>query len=358
NGADPRALLTAFRDQSEKYKGKAVSVAPGASLVNDTTGAVIAQGAPKAKTQAELAADAANPQSPTQAQSAAALDRLHPQPVTSRQDKNLLLDGHPAVVSYDPKADKYYRGGQEIAVDRLKPIPAASTTGSTGPNGGLDPDAVDYTATQYRILGPGGIPTRIEGPDRVKILNTAAKQAKAFGETPAQAVQKQAAFKADAASLTQMQKMASSADAFETKANAQADLIASLSNKVSRTTSPLFNSWLLSGKKTVLGDTNTQLLFNALDTFTTEYGKIMSGSTGSVAAGSDAATRKAEGLISAALGKGTLQSTIDQMKWELNQTRNGYDAAIAHITDRMGGAPTPNTASQTPDAKDPLGILK
>src|SRR6185369_7904855 len=124
NGADPRALLTAFRDQSEKYKGKAVSVAPGASLVNDTTGAVIAQGAPKAKTQAELAADAANPQSPTQAQSAAALDRLHPQPVTSRQDKNLLLDGHPAVVSYDPKADKYYRGGQEspsIALSRFRP---------------------------------------------------------------------------------------------------------------------------------------------------------------------------------------------------------------------------------------------
>lgn len=225
-------------------------------------------------------------------------------------------------------------------------------------NGGADrltDDAIGDTAVRYRILGTSALPTRIEGPERVRIMNEAAKQQRALGQTAAQAVQKSAAFKSDAASLTQMQKMASSAEAFETKALAQADLIGDLSQKVSRTQYPLINSALLSGKQKVFGDQNTQLLFNALDTFTTEYAKIMAGATGSAGATSDAATRKAEGLISASLNKGTLQATLDQMKWEMNQTRKGYDATIAHITDRMGGG-TPQSPNVTPTSHDPMGI--
>jgi hypothetical protein len=169
-----------------------------------------------------------------------------------------------------------------------------------------------------------------------------------------------AANKADAASLTKMQSMADAASASEAKALAQADLVGQLSSKVNRSQSPLWNDWLLSGKKKVLGDQDTTLLFNALDTFTSEYAKIINGSTGSVAGASDSATKKAEGLISAALNKGTLQATVDQMKWEMGQTIKGYGATIEHINDRLqtgaGGAPAAPAAAPAPGGLQILSI--
>lgn len=216
--------------------------------------------------------------------------------------------------------------------------PVGGAAAGAGSAGGLEPDAVDYTATQYRILGPSGIPTRIETADRVKILNTAARQAKALGQTPAMAVQKQAAFKADATALNKMTTMSAAAESFETKALAQADLVDKLSDKVGRTTSPLLNNWLLAGKADVAGDADAQLLFNGVTTFATEYAKIMEGSTGSVAASSDSARAAASRLVKASLNKDQLKKTVDQMRWEMRQTILGYDATIQHITERMGGA--------------------
>lgn len=216
---------------------------------------------------------------------------------------------------------------------------------AAGATGGLESDAIDYTATQYRILGPQGIPTRIGEADKVKILNAAAKQAKALGQSPAQAVQKQAAYKSDAASLTKITAMSSSAEAFETKAIAQADLVRRLSANVSRSDWPIVNGALLSGKE-LTGDTDTHLFANGLLTFTTEYAKLMEGSTGSAAGSSEGARRDAAKLISTALKKGTIDKTLDQMQWEMRQTREGYRATIDHITERMGGAP----AAPTPAA--------
>lgn len=230
--------------------------------------------------------------------------------------------------------------------------PSAGSGGADG-TPALTPEAIEDTAVKYRILGTNAIPTRIEGDERVRIMNEASKQTRALGQTAAQSLQKQAAFKADAASLALMTKLSDSANASETKALAQADLISSLSKKVSRTSSPLFNSWLLSGKKTLIGDTDTSLLFNALDTFTSEYGKIMSGATASVAGAGEGSTRKAEGLISAAMKDGTLQKTIDQMKWEMDQTNKGYGATIEHISDRLGSGQTPS--STPPPVAPPTG---
>lgn len=219
-----------------------------------------------------------------------------------------------------------------LGVKGYHPPPTQNVTG------GLEPDAVDYTATQYRILGPSGIPTRIGEADKTRILNTAAKQAKALGQSPAQAVQKQAAYKADASSLTKMTNMAASAEAFETKANAQAELVRSLSSKVGRTDWPLVNGALLTGKE-LTGDTDAHLFANGLLTFTNEYAKIMEGATGSSAGSSVSARQDATKLISKALKDDTIDKTLNQMQWEMRQTREGYRATIDHISERMGGAP-------------------
>lgn len=227
------------------------------------------------------------------------------------------------------------------------------SVGATAGGDALSTDAVEYTATQYRLLGSQGIPTRLSDVDKRAIINAAAKQTKALGQSPAQAVQRQAAFKSDAGSLTKMTSMKSAAEAFETKAMAQADLVQSLSDKVNRTNIPAINAAILSGKINIAGDETAQLYANALTTFGEEYAKIMGGSTGSAAAATDSARRTAHDLIRVGLTKGQISSTIKQMQWEMRQTLLGYDATIDHITTRMGGAPQAATAPAADLVYDP-----
>lgn len=254
----------------------------------------------------------------------------------------------PALREYqDAKAQGYtgtFEEYQTADANRKRPVTTINAGGTEGGDA-LSPDAVDYTATQYRLLGTQGIPTRLSDKDKRAIINAAAKQTKALGQSPVEAVQKQAAFKSDGASLTKMTNMKSAAEAFETKAQAQADLVQSLSDKVGRSGIPAINAALVSGKINLAGDENAQLYANALTTFGEEYAKIMSGATGSAAAASDSARKTAHDLIRVGLTKGQISSTIKQMQWEMRQTLLGYDATIGHITERMGGAaPKTDTA--------------
>lgn len=232
----------------------------------------------------------------------------------------------------------------QLQVDSLR-----QRTASNGANGGLTDDAIDYAATQYRVTGVMPALGR-SGQGRAAIVNRAAQQAKDLGQSPAVAIQKQAAYKADADALTKMRSMSSAAEAFETKALQQADIVDSLSQKVNRTQYPIINDGLLAGKARIAGDANTQLLFNALSTFTNEYAKIMEGSTGSSSASSDSARAAAAKLISASLNKGTLSQTLDLMRKEMALTIQGYDATIEHITGRMGGPSTPSIIGPTAPA--------
>ncbi len=114
----------------------------------------------------------------------------------------------------------------------------------------------------------------------------------------------------------------------------------------------MLNSWLLAGKKEIAGDTDTALLYNAIQTFSTEYAKIMEGSTGSVAGSSQSARKASADLIKATMSPATLPKVIDLLKQEMRLTMNGWDATIGHITERMGGAPLP---SSTPTAAPVTG---
>lgn len=209
--------------------------------------------------------------------------------------------------------------------------------GGVGGASGLDPDGIDYAATEYRVTGKMPPLGMGNGAARSAIINTAAKQAKTLGQSAAAAIQRQSAYKGDADALKKMTVMSAAAESFENKALAQADIVNDLSNKVGRSNYPIINDGLLTFKARVVGDADTQLLYNALTTFTTEYAKIMEGSSGSAAGSTDSARAAAARLISAGLSKGTLAQTIDLMKREMRLTIQGYDATKAHITERMGG---------------------
>lgn len=278
----------------------------------------------------------------------------------SLQEKKVRVGTEDVLASYNPKDGKYYgQDGQvllgakpvpkdvnpldnvlkQLRVDAAqRPAAGGGTSGSAGTGAGeLTTEGIDYAATQYRVTGvmpPMGMG---KTPMRAAIINKAAEQARVLGQSAAGAIQKQAAYKSDASALTQMRKMSSSAEAFETKALAQAEIVDSLSQKVGRTQYPILNEALLAGKARITGDADTQLLFNALTTFTTEYAKIMEGSTGSASGSTESARAAAKQLVSASLNKNTLAQTIDLMRREMRLTVRGYDATIAHINERMGG---------------------
>ena len=200
----------------------------------------------------------------------------------------------------------------------------------------LSDDAVERVATAYNILGNNGIPTRFNENDKKQIINKATELQKLSGNTPAQLIQKQAAYKSDAAALTQMTKMGATSEAAESKAIAQADIIEELSKKVDRTSWQKLNKVLLGGKAE-FNDSNTIQLQNAIQTFSMEYAKIAEGSTGSVAASSESARKASERMISAAMNKGTIKDVVALMKREMRNTILGYDVTKEHITERMGG---------------------
>lgn len=204
------------------------------------------------------------------------------------------------------------------------------------PSSELTPDSIDLVATQYRILGPSGMPSRFGEDARTQIVNRAAEQLKAIGRTPAESVQKQFAMKADAASLNRVAVMGQTARAFENKALAQADLVGRLSTQVGRTDWPVLNQAILAGK-IATGDTPAQLLVNSVLTFSNEYAKIMEGSTGSVQAVTESARKTADRIVHASLNPKQLQATLDQMKWEMAQTIQGYDVVGESIQRNMMG---------------------
>lgn len=272
----------------------------------------------------------------------------------SLQAKDALLDGKPASLTFNPRTGRYLdASGQDVSAN-VKPMPPAATRVqlNAGPQeGALSPEGLDYAATQYRLTGVMPALGMGKNADRGKIINTAAAQAKALGQSPAAAIQKQAARKADSASLTQITKMKGAAESFESKALAQADKVVELSNAVGRSSWPLVNAAILAGKTEIAGNSQATQLLNAVGTFTAEYAKIVEGSTGSAAGSSDSARRMTERLLNPKMNKGTVADVVKLMKWEMSQTIQGYDATIDHITSRMGGS---NLAPASTDTSVPV----
>lgn len=249
------------------------------------------------------------------------------------------------------RADKQLaisQGQLDLARQREK-RESSQTVAGAGGAGNLTPEGLDLAATQYRVTGQMPPMGMGRTPERFAVINKAAEQTKLLGQTPANAIQKQAAFKGDANALKQMQTLSAGAQASESKAIGQIQLIRELSQKVPRTQIPLLNSAIQAGRINLLGDTNAQQLANAIQTFANEYGKIIEGSTASVAGASDTSRAVAGKLVNASMNPKTLDDVLRLMQREMDLTIAGYDASINHITEKMGGIP------QTPAAPAPTG---
>lgn len=169
-GGDVKALLTGVRGLSEKYKSKPIVVPRGGELRSET-GDLLATGQAPAKTEAEIALEAAggNP--------AKAMAIL--KPPASVQTESVLLDGKPAKVMIDPKTKAITDlSGNPIEnpAARIKPVPTqASVTiqqGATDAKSIADAivagDQPPSVQGLYRLAGPVRAELAKQGYDMTK----------------------------------------------------------------------------------------------------------------------------------------------------------------------------------------------
>lgn len=201
----------------------------------------------------------------------------------------------------------------------------------------MSDEAIAYAGTMYRDKGtlPPFGNSRYAVPDRKKIIAWAADRNNKSVDAAGSDVVTQAGVKADTASLAQTTKYRNQVESFEETAQQSAGLIRSLAPKgLGPSGIPVIDSWMQAGRRAI-GNADVVKFGNAIDTFTSEYAKIMSGATG--AAGStDSARAKAEGLINKAQNAEQLYGALDVMQQEMNIRRKSLTDQEAQIRRELG----------------------
>jgi len=241
------------------------------------------------------------------------------------------------MANFDPDKGAYYKPGtNELITGDIRPVPAASAVGTPKPQL-LSENGLDYIATQYRLTRDGSILTRFSDEEKARVINRVAEQNEMLGRSPVNAIMQQLSIKADAASLSNVTKMGDAVKAAESKALGQADIITGLLPDVSRTNIRKLDEWLSAGRRNIEGNTPEILLYNAIQTFSNEYGKIVEGSTGSVQGASESSMKAARSLINAAMKGQTITDVLNLMKREMALTGQGWEATRDLIQGRIVG---------------------
>ena len=262
-------------------------------------------------------------------------------------------DGQPMPYRYNPRtAEATTLDGKPFTPQGAVKPSAAGPVDDTP----MSDDAIKYAADVYRKTGnmPSFGNSRYAVADRKRIINEAAAAAKGEGGGAGSDLTTRAGIKADAASLAQTVRYRNQVESFEETAQNSAKLIRDLAPKgLGPSGVPVIDSWVQAGRRAT-GNADVVKFGNAIDTFTSEYAKIMSGATG--AAGStDSARQKAEGLINKAQNAEQLYGALDVMQKEMNIRRQSLIDQEAQITRELdaktggkGGGAAPSSGTAPP----------
>lgn len=294
----------------------------------------------------------------------------------SIESKNVLLDGKPAIVNFDPASGKHLLPDGTDVSARVTPIPAASLTihnqnaqapnlpawalddtRPTGPDAnkldaavrmtpnGLYQAALNYIATgQFPQTGRGSDPASVA--TRTAITSKVGAIAAAAGmDEPAL----RAFYKSNAASLAQQQKMQDSVQGFMATADKNAALLQETLKKIPDTGSPLFNKPLRTFAKDVTGNANLSQFATYLQSVQNEYARIISqpNLAGQL---TDSARHEAETLLNPNATVPQILSSIDALQKEGNNRLVSVGEQIQRIQQRMQ---TPNAAPAPAAAPKP-----
>ena len=217
------------------------------------------------------------------------------------------------------------------------------------------PAAIDNAAARYNIdgtlppmgMGKGGSAARSQ------ILNRAAELAIGVNGTDQRV--NQLTTKASASTLLQLKKTKTMIKAFEEMANKNADIALEMSEKVDRSGVPIVNKWILAAQGKIQGDVDTATFNTALNVFSNEYAKIMSGSMGNTPV-SDSARKEAHEILNTSQTKEQLRANIALLQREMKNRLIGLDASEAELIKQMKGEKKEDTHGG--GDKDPYKITK
>ena len=219
----------------------------------------------------------------------------------------------------------------------------------------LTPDTERFLAEQY--LRTGVIPPLGMGAAanamRAQVLDRAADIAKVDGHNVADYIEGRATLKADAASLTQATKMYDSVHSYEATALDNLKVVEDAMTKGAGTAAgPVINRWYLAGKKAT-GDKDVAALDTALGAFRGEFAKIMSGSTGSVAAASDSARAEADKMIDGGQSPEALKAQIAVARKDMENRKVNLRKQVEDIQKRLrGGSIAASEGGDTPEISE------
>lgn len=214
---------------------------------------------------------------------------------------------------------------------------------------GLSGNALTDAATRFRLTGE--LPTGMRSaPAIIKIMNEAANQADLTGDSSAARTIRQKVGKTAAGALQKFESTNQALMGFEKLATKSADLAESLSVAIPRTNSALWNTWkqkFTAGDKSLYQDPTLKPFQDQIDTFTSEYGKIMSGSMGNTAL-SDTASKKAQSMISSADSPATFRNIMATLRLDMANRVKSQGEERQDLLNQIGGTGVDVPGAATP----------
>lgn len=228
--------------------------------------------------------------------------------------------------------------------------------------GMVDQDVLDGMIAIYRKTG--AIPA---GMGNASVALKKAFYAKIGGQSSLvdEATTNKAAIAAATKALTNQQTQLSATQTSIETMKKSLDLVDELNKKVDKSGAPVVNKYLLWLKGQAQGDANTAALNAAILTASTEYAKIMSGASASIAGVTVSSAEDVKNALNSALSKGQIESVMNVMRQDANYRVTSQQGTVNQIksdlndldhigstsTDTGGGSGGGNSSS------DPLGIF-
>jgi hypothetical protein len=206
----------------------------------------------------------------------------------------------------------------------------------------------------WRYLQDGTLPPNmgrgIQGTAQAtKIRNIAAQLAQQQGINPEDVRTGQYAFKGSGSALGNIQKREAMIGTNEKNFNYNADQVLQLSKKVDRTGTPIINSWINAGRRSVQGNPELSAFDTAVKTTVNEFAQIVSGTTSG--ASTEGEKAKAEALLNAQQTPEQILAVINQMRTETQNRMKSFRDQKTELRQGMSGKQENNQQNTSGVAK-------
>lgn len=233
--------------------------------------------------------------------------------------------------------------GQGTGPGGLQIIPGGKLDHSPGADGTpvLDDAGITYAAQIY--ANTGQMPSVGMGKQaaqlRAQIISRAAKLDADNGISGTDRAGRMADYKADRGALATLSRTASQVLSYENTARANGQQVLQLVGKGGANSGvPVINRWIQAGRNQGAGDGDVAAFNLAIQTFATEYAKVVSGASGG-AVTSDSARHEIMGLINNAQTPEQIKRVIAQANIEMENRRKGLVGQQQALRDRLSGRP-------------------